>query len=182
MSYVPIPFVKYQRVTHQNMGYIQTQYLNCERIRALDEMPSSSDSHEGDVVYNTDDNRFYGYNGTSWVRLDGIEDHAHTGVDGSVPIQVTNIRADGGESGDFIWVSNGRLEFAKSQPYSDKTYVHVQDTPSERWLITHPLQKYPSVTVVDSGGNTVFGDVQYQDKSNIVVDFRHGFSGRAYLN
>ena len=61
-------------------------------------------------------------------------------------------------------------------------YVHTQSVASDTWEITHDLDKYPSVTVVDSGGNVVVGDVRYIDTSNIVVTFRGAFSGVAYLN
>ena len=37
----------------------------------------------------------------------------------------------------------------------DKTYEHVQSATSASWVVTHGLNKNPSVTVVDSAGTTV---------------------------
>lgn len=61
-------------------------------------------------------------------------------------------------------------------------YVHIQIAAATTWDITHDLDKYPSVTVVDSGGNVVVGDVEYLTTSHIRVHFSAEFSGKAYLN
>ena len=34
--------------------------------------------------------------------------------------------------------------------HGDKTYTHIQGTPSQEWNVTHDLGKYPSVTVIAS--------------------------------
>lgn len=62
------------------------------------------------------------------------------------------------------------------------TYIHNQNQASDTWVITHTLHKFPSVTIVDSAGTVVVGDVQYIDEDNIICTFKHEFSGMAYLN
>jgi hypothetical protein len=64
----------------------------------------------------------------------------------------------------------------------DAHHVHEQSSPAEVWVIAHPLSKRPSVTIVDSAGTVVFGEVEYLDDSTVRVTFRGGFSGKAYLN
>jgi|SRR3712207_2203191 len=64
----------------------------------------------------------------------------------------------------------------------DKNYVHDQIQSSTVWAIQHNLNKYPSVSVVDSGKNEVVGDINYIDKNNLVINFSHAFSGKAFLN
>ncbi|MEI6796807.1 MAG: hypothetical protein WCK39_08070 [Methanomassiliicoccales archaeon] len=64
----------------------------------------------------------------------------------------------------------------------DAYYVHDQNEPAEVWIITHPLSKQPSVTIVDSAGTVVHGMIEYLDDSRIRVTFTGGFSGRAFLN
>lgn len=64
----------------------------------------------------------------------------------------------------------------------DKTYVHKQVIASNTWEITHNLYKYPSVSVVDTGGNVVIGDVEYTNLNTLVIKFTALFSGTAYLN
>lgn len=64
----------------------------------------------------------------------------------------------------------------------DKTYTHVQSIASNVWVINHSLEKNPSVSVVDTGDNKIYGDVSYIDKNNLKVVFSLPFSGKAYLN
>lgn len=62
------------------------------------------------------------------------------------------------------------------------TYIYYQDTPASEWIINHNLERYPSITVVDSGNSVVVGDVKYIDDNEIIVTFNGAFSGTAYLN
>ena len=71
---------------------------------------------------------------------------------------------------------------AASKSGGDKTYVFTQSTAAERWEINHNLGKFPSVTIVDSGGNEVVGDVMYLTKNKLITSFTAPFSGKAYLN
>lgn len=64
----------------------------------------------------------------------------------------------------------------------DKTFVYNQATSSDIWEITHNLNKYPAVTVVDSGGSVVIGEIVYIDKNNVRITFTSAFSGKAYFN
>lgn len=69
-----------------------------------------------------------------------------------------------------------------AQAGGDKTFTFAQAIASREWTIQHGLNKYPSVTVVDSGDNIVLGDVEYIDLNNCVCRFNAPFSGKAYLN
>jgi hypothetical protein len=62
------------------------------------------------------------------------------------------------------------------------TYVHNQNIPSASWSITHNLSSYPSVTVIDSAGTTVIGDITYVSSNGITITFSGSFSGQAFLN
>lgn len=61
-------------------------------------------------------------------------------------------------------------------------YVHEQATSSTTWVINHNLGKYPSITVIDSGGSEVKGEVEYVDTNNVTLTFSAAFSGKAFLN
>lgn len=65
---------------------------------------------------------------------------------------------------------------------ADKSYVYAQNIPSSTWDITHNMGKYPSVTVIDSAGSVVIGEVTYKSTSQLAVTFTSSFSGKAYLN
>jgi hypothetical protein len=61
-------------------------------------------------------------------------------------------------------------------------FIHVQSIASSEWNITHNLNKFASVTVVDSADNVVYGDVEYISTTQIRVTFSAAFGGKAYLN
>jgi hypothetical protein len=60
-------------------------------------------------------------------------------------------------------------------------HIHTQSSVSSTWNITHELGGRPSVTIVDSAGTVVVGDVVYNSNTSITVSFSAPFSGFAYL-
>lgn len=85
-----------------------------------------------------------------------------------------------------LWILDADLttwvEFSGGGAGSDAKYVHDQAIPSATWNITHSLGKYPSVTVVDSAGSVVEGEISYTDANSLVLTFVGGFAGKAYMN
>ena len=65
---------------------------------------------------------------------------------------------------------------------SDKHYNHTQSIPESIWVINHNLGKFPAVSVADSSGSEVEGEVLYTDSNTVVITFAASFSGKAYLN
>lgn len=95
-----------------------------------------------------------------------------------------------GNEGDFfIDTSAGKLWGPKGESswgsnvvaLIPKRFVFTQGTPSATWNITHTLDGFPSVTVIDSAGTVVIGEVSYNSTSSVTVSFSGGFSGKAYL-
>lgn len=64
----------------------------------------------------------------------------------------------------------------------DKNYKHTQIQASKTWNIKHNLKKLPAVTVIDSGGNEVIGDVKHLSENELTISFSYEFSGSAILN
>jgi len=99
----------------------------------------------------------------------------------SVPI-VGEITRSGASTYE-IWLSQGNSgtiqDFLNDL---DKHHEHSQANASTEWTIQHNLDKYPSITVVDSAENVVYGAIQYIDKNNLKIIFSAGFAGKAYLN
>lgn len=60
-------------------------------------------------------------------------------------------------------------------------FIFEQATPASDWNIFHKLGRYPQVSVVDSSGRIVIGEVQYIDEQNVKVSFSGEFTGKAYL-
>ena len=85
--------------------------------------------------------------------------------------------------GDTAGVWSAGIAFpGEAAETGDKFYSHDQASASTEWTITHNLSKYPSVEVIDSGGNKVYGDVEYPDLDTVIVRFSVPFSGSAALN
>jgi hypothetical protein len=68
----------------------------------------------------------------------------------------------------------------------DKTFTYVQSVPAMVWgdngVVTHTLNKFPSISIVDSAGSVVTGAYTYIDDNNITLNFSAPFAGKAYLN
>jgi hypothetical protein len=67
-------------------------------------------------------------------------------------------------------------------PGTKITYVHDQSSASTLWIITHNLDCYPSVMVVDSTKREVLVGIQYIDENVIHVSSDYAFAGQAFLN
>lgn len=65
---------------------------------------------------------------------------------------------------------------------NDKTFIFTQIQSKKEWIVEHNLNKFPSITVVDTGGNRVFGEENHVNKNKVKLNFSHPFSGVAYLN
>ncbi|MBE2934950.1 hypothetical protein HPJ99_06840 [Anoxybacillus flavithermus] len=62
-----------------------------------------------------------------------------------------------------------------------QSFIHEQLTPSSLWVITHNLNKYPTVTVTDSSGNVVVGDIKHTSLNTTEISFSAAFAGKAIL-
>ena len=69
---------------------------------------------------------------------------------------------------------------ALNQP--EIAYHFIQQTPSNSWIITHNLGWIPNVTVQDSAGNIVEGEIAYTNTKQLTITFSAAFSGNAYLS
>jgi len=65
---------------------------------------------------------------------------------------------------------------------ADAKFTFAQEQNSNQWEVEHNLGKFPSVTIVDSGENIVYAEVQYTDENNLTISFNGATSGKAYLN
>ena len=61
-------------------------------------------------------------------------------------------------------------------------YTHTQNTSASVWIVNHNLGKNPAVSIVDTGGNEVIGDVLYININSLTLTFSAPFSGKAYCN
>lgn len=122
------------------------------------------------------------------TRLDG----SSNGADPSLPVWA-QLQANIGDLNNLTTANKSTLVDAINEAAqsggggggggtASPAYTYTQGNASEEWNIKHDLGKYPSVTIVDSSGNAVVGDVKYLSSNEILVSFTGAFSGKAYLN
>lgn len=70
----------------------------------------------------------------------------------------------------------------KSQDLVDKNHVHTQDGQNTTWTISHGLNKKPSVTIVNSFEEKIYGQIEYVDQNNVKIYFVNQQSGKAFFN
>lgn len=82
----------------------------------------------------------------------------------------------------------GKIFFDKSDServliaQKDSNFIFNQIIPSSVWTINHNLNKLPNITIIDSAGTEVKGEIEYVDDNNLILTFSSEFSGRAILN
>jgi len=64
----------------------------------------------------------------------------------------------------------------------DSHFEFIQGVPATTWDITHNLDKFPSISVVDTADTTVIGSYEYITKNRVILNFSDAFAGRAFLN
>lgn len=65
---------------------------------------------------------------------------------------------------------------------SDKNYVYEWATLESSITITHNLGKYPSVSIVDTAGSEIIGDITYVNENSVTLSFSARIRGKAYFN
>ena len=90
---------------------------------------------------------------------------------------VTFVRGNGN-------LANTKLYYIEASAIGirDKNFVFNQAVPSTTWTVTHNLNKFPSVSVVDTGGTVVVGSYTYGSNNQTTLNFTHAFAGKAYFN
>lgn len=64
-----------------------------------------------------------------------------------------------------------------------QAYTHSQGAPGADWDIQHNLGYHPGgISVIDSSGSEVEGEVEYLSVDHLVLHFSAPFSGIAYLS
>jgi hypothetical protein len=68
------------------------------------------------------------------------------------------------------------------------TFIFTQAVAAKEWgdgtpkMVTHNLNKFPSITVIDTANTVVTGEYTYIDNNNVTLTFSAAFAGKAYLN
>jgi len=65
---------------------------------------------------------------------------------------------------------------------NDCRFIFEANTATLVWVVVHPLNCYPSYTILDANGNVIEGGVKYISPSRIEIHFSLPQSGKVLLN
>lgn len=134
---------------------------------------------KGFITFDTDDRTIYFWDGNDWKTF-GLSQDQLDNIAAAYAKTVTGLEVTRTETVETIHLlTRDGQSFSTSFNYA---YIHIQATASASWVIVHNLGKYPSVSIVDSAGSEVIGEVIYNSKNQLTVSFSAAFSGKAYLN
>lgn len=155
----------------------QIQFLLSSKVKI--EVYSESSSYMAGVLIQKDEYIYLSleditpgaFDETQWLKLADASDIQK--LQDEINRKVENIDAFGN-------ISVERID--NNVTIKQTTYIHEQGIASDTWNINHNLNRYPSVTVVDTLGTVVNCEVTYLDKNNCVLTMNAPFKGTAYLN
>lgn len=138
---------------------------------------NSSDA--GIIVYDTTLKLLYAWDGNEWDQM-GISQTQIAQIEEAFNKTVVdiNITADN-ENRTITLVYRDTLSIQETFKFS---HIHNQTVSSSTWSITHNLNKFPSVSIVDSSNAEVIGEVEHINANSLTVKFSAPFSGKAFLN
>lgn len=134
---------------------------------------------KGIVVYDTTENTFYGWDGNTWQSI-GLNSTQIAEIASAYNATITG--AELSSSTEDLMLMFTRRDGTTLYDSLKIKHIHQQTVASAEWTITHNLNCYPPVTIVDVTNTEVIGDIEYINTSSLKVKFSAGFSGTAYIN
>ena len=101
---------------------------------------------------------------------------------GTIPVYTTTKVGSGATWGQIdgnVLDQKDLVNYIKSQTGTFVFDMGILDT---EWTITHNLNKWPTVVLVDSAGSVAVPDVKYIDSNTCFIQTKQPFKGKAYLN
>jgi hypothetical protein len=133
----------------------------------------------GIVVYDTTLDLLFAWDGNQWDQMSISQDQISQIAEAfNKTVVAIDVTADN-ENRTITLTYRDTLSIQDSYKFS---HIHNQTLSSSTWNITHNLNKYPSVSVVDSSNEEVIGEVVYVNSNSLTVKFSAPFSGKAFLN
>ena len=74
------------------------------------------------------------------------------------------------------------LGYDYSSSTGDKNFVFTQAAAKSVWVVPHNLNKFCAVSVVDTAGTIVYGDIEYDSLNQVTITFSASFSGQVFCN
>lgn len=169
-------YVDYDFNKNQILNAKLQPVTTAERI-ALASGYNSSDA--GLVVYDTTLHLLYAWDGNQWDQVSVSESNLSQIQDAfNKTVVAIDITADN-QNRTITLTYRDSLSIQDTYKFS---HIHNQTVSSSTWNVTHNLNKYPSVSIVDSSNEEVIGEVEHINANSLTVKFSAPFSGKAFLN
>lgn len=126
----------------------------------------------------------YDYGKLTPIYSDSVTQNAISTVTPYV-LKTTNLNLGPGIIGSTNFIQdtiNVSLDYEYVQEQVRENYVHDQQVASASWVVTHALNKFPSVSIVNTANQAVVGDITYNSTSQLTITFTSPISGKAYIN
>lgn len=138
-------------------------------------------------IYHTQNEYYYAETRREFQVIKRVRPESYIYTDEEKMYWETKVDKDWGvnNAGKFLVVGNDgivTLSDITDVTISDRFEQYTQAIASSEWIIDHNLEKYPSVTVVDSAGTIIVGEVTYLSLNSLKITFQAPFAGKAYLN
>ncbi len=98
-----------------------------------------------------------------------------------IEIIVSGARGPKGDQGDKGDAGDGQSG-GGGGGNSDAAFEYEPPSALAIWTITHNMDKYPSVTVVNTLGEVVMPQIEYLSRDIVQITFVYATTGKAYLN
>ena len=133
----------------------------------------------GIIVYDTTLQLVFSWDGNQWdqVSISSTQIAQIAEAFNKTVVDIT-VTADN-ENRTIILTYRDTLSIQDTYKFS---HIHNQTVSSSTWNITHNLNKYPSVSIVDSSNEEVIGEVEHINSNSLTVKFSAPFSGKAFVN
>lgn len=140
---------------------------------------SYNSGDEGVLVFDTDLNVFFVWDGNAWLAF-SVSQELFIQIQEAYDKYTKKIEITSTETVHTVTLtSRDDTTLSDTIKYA---HIHNQALSSSQWNIVHNMGKYPSVTIVDTGLSEVIGAVEYISNNELRVSFSAPFSGKAYLN
>ena len=116
-----------------------------------------------------------------WIGAHIHETETHLREDTHVKKAIIDSTGAAGTTGQVLTTTGSVVT------WTDSTFTYVKNVEGDTWVITHNLNRYPSVTVVDTGGSVIRGEIVFNTINKLTITFFSSGSasavdGKAYLN
>ena len=150
-------------------------------VTSTDDMQALTNISIGTLCYVTNSDDIYKYTSSGWTLIENQAGNPYYTV-----VNTTNDFPNNPPVGMLAYVKSNNEVYKRTTGNAWVRLIPNQVTHTftnqNTITISHNLEKYPSVTIVDTDGYKIYGEIQYLNTNQIKIIFSSVISGKIYLN